>query len=71
MEKGKRKWVRIIKLRYTCTSIYSACNICVSMTLKKGGKTSKSIKKRGNIRITNMHKKYGRQDRDPGWLAAR
>ena len=24
--------------------------------------------KRGNIGITNTHKKYRRQDRDPGWL---
>ena len=36
---------------------------------KKGGETSKSkILKKGNIRIANMHKKYRRQDRDPGWL---
>ena len=39
---------------------------------KKGGETSKSkilrILKKGNIGITNMHKKYRRQDRDPGWL---
>ena len=24
--------------------------------------------KKGNIGIANMHKKYRRQDRDPGWL---
>ena len=34
--------------------------------------TSKSkilrILKKGNIGITNMHKKHRRQDRDPGWL---
>ena len=36
---------------------------------KKGGESSKSkILKRGNIGIANMHKKYRRQDRDPGWL---
>ena len=39
---------------------------------KKGGATSKSkilrILKKGNIGITNMNKKYRRQDRDPGWL---
>ena len=39
---------------------------------KKGGKTSKSKIlrnfKKGNIGIANMHKKYRRQDRDPGWL---
>ena len=26
------------------------------------------ILKKGNIGIANMHKKYRRQDRDPGWL---
>ena len=36
---------------------------------KRGGETSKSSNsKGGNIRIANMHKKYRRQDRDPGWL---
>ena len=24
--------------------------------------------KKGNIGIANMHKKYRRQDRDPGWF---
>ena len=39
---------------------------------KKGCETSKSkilrILKKRNIGIANMHKKYRRQDRDPGWL---
>ena len=49
--------------------IYLGCYIytCLNET-KKGGDTSKSILKRGNIGIANMHKKYRRQDRDPGWL---
>ena len=38
----------------------------VATGLKKGGKTSKL--KKENIGIANMHKKYRRQDRDPGWL---
>ena len=44
---------------------YSGCYTCMNET-KKGGETSKS--KRGNMGIANMHKKYRRQDRDPGWL---
>ena len=36
---------------------------------KKGGETSKSTNfKKGNIGIANVHNKYRRQDRDPGWL---
>ena len=35
---------------------------------KKGGETSKS---KMNIGMANMHKKYRRQDRDPGWLGHR
>ena len=34
---------------------------------KKGGETSKS-KILQILGIANMHKKYGGQDRDPGWL---
>ena len=57
VEKGKRKWVRIIH-----AYILSLLQIIirVSMRLKKGGKTSKS-----NLGIVKMHKKYRRQDRDP------
>ena len=62
MEKGKRKWVRM--------HIYSACyivnNIRVSMRIKKEARQVNL--KRGNIGIANTHKKYRRQDRDPGWL---
>ena len=41
---------------------------------KKGGETSKSkiLSKKGNIGITNMHKKYRRQARIPdGWVIYR
>ena len=38
----------------------------------KGGETSKlkirRILNKGNMGITNMHKKYRRKDRDPRWL---
>ena len=41
--------------------------VATGLNTKKGGETSKS--KKGEYRdITNMHKKYRRQDRDPGWL---
>ena len=54
MEKGKRKWVRIINIYLY---IYSACYICVSMRLKKEARqVNQSNLKRGNIGIANMHK---------------
>ena len=40
----------------------------VSMRLKKEARQVKKKLKRGNIGIANMHKKYKRQDRDPGVL---
>ena len=38
----------------------------VYSVIKKGGETSNS--KRRNVGMANMHKKYRKQDRDPGWL---
>ena len=73
MEKGKRKWVGIINYIHVCayTCILSLVYTCLNEN-KKGGETSKSKNsanlKRGNIGIANMHKKYRKQDRDPGWL---
>ena len=61
MEKGQKSWFGII-IKYMC--IYTNC---LNET-KKGGETSKSNLKRRNIGIANMHKKYRRQDRDPGWM---
>ena len=59
MEKGKRKWVRIITVymyMHTQLAIYYIYT-CLNET-KKGDETSKSkIPKRGNIAITNLHKK--------------
>ena len=53
------------------SGIYTQVATSLNAT-KKGGETSKSkilrILKKGNIGIANMHKKYRRQDRDPGWL---
>ena len=65
MEKGKKKWVRIINIYLY---IYSAGYIRVSMGLKKETKqVNQTTLKMGNIGIANMHKKYRRQYRDPGW----
>ena len=45
---------------YMYTRVFTSLN-----ESKKGGETSKLTNfKRGNIGITNMHKKYRRQDRD-------
>ena len=60
MEKAKRKWVRIIMY------VHILSLLCTCLNETKGGETSKL--KRGNIRITNMHKKHRRQGRDPGSL---
>ena len=47
-------------------------NCTVYSEIKDVNVTSKAkilrILKKGNIGIANMHKKYRRQDRDPGWL---
>ena len=59
---------------YTC-SHWEQCTLrfiqCVDTTpcVHTTKATSKSTNlKRRNIGIANMHKKYRRQDRDPGWL---
>ena len=40
----------------------------VSTSLKKEARQVNQTNLDPNIGIANMHKKYRRQDRDPGWL---
>ena len=59
------------KIEVLPTSVYN-CNSYFTMRLKKEARQVKQKFFKFNIiEIANMHKKYGRQDRDPGWLGHR
>ena len=68
VEKGKRKWVRIINI-YVYVHIYTqfaTLYLRVSMRLKKEVRqVNQNFFEFWNIGIAKMHKKYRRQDRDP------